>query len=237
MNRPSIKAWVSVFTLALLSAPQMTLAEDTQRFEFGAFQWPETHPDALPDARLHDLTALARNEAAKAQDIANRAEKLAADIAKSLNWKETPIETVSEGVQFAGKKAPKTHEEIYYGQMHYHYGSKVIGRFDFVSFPEQSTWGYGVATSADFSPMKTFKGQIWRPAELQAAPTLGVAAFKNGDQFSGLYYGGSNEVVGVYKDASGSRLFVGKLEMIDRVLQPKSGIVKDETGRLLVVVR
>jgi len=84
-----------------------------------------------------------------------------------------------------------------------------------------------------------FKGEVAAPAEIRSRPSTGVATFKNGDRFTGLYYlyFRSTDVVGVYENASRSLRFIGQMKTVDQVLQPTRGIMEDANGRLLAVVQ
>lgn len=230
--------------IAALFGPQASYGgEPTNAVAMGAyFQWPEPNPNALPDARLHELIEKARDEAAKAREIAKEADALAMQVREKLEWSRLQPEVVSSGVTLTGRHAPDAGApgtKVYFGKMRYSYGAEILGSFTFISYPEHSTWGFGIVTPSDASGMTTFKGEVAEPADIRSRPAQGVAAFQNGDKFMGLYYlyFGDTDAVGVYEDASGARRFVGQLKTVDQTLQPKQGIVEDANGRLLAVIR
>lgn len=231
-------------TLSLAFASASGLARDAGALvdsHHAAFEWPSAQSQVLPDARLHDLVANAREAAAEAYAMANAAEDLAEDVEASLRRERLPSETVSDGVILTGKNAPNAGEfpdEVYLGRIQYETGAELTGSFKFVRYPGYSTWGFGVVKPSDAATMTSFKGEVAVPADIRARPSLGVASFRNGDAFGGLYYlyFGDTDALGVYENADGSLRFVGQLQTLGGSMQPKKGIVEDAKGRLLAVV-
>ncbi len=239
-----VRALKVVAAIAALFGPQASYGgEPTNAVAMGAyFQWPEPNPNALPDARLHELVEKARDEATRAREMAKEADALAMQVREKLEWSRLQPEIVSSGVTLTGRHAPDAGApgtKVYVGKMRYSYGAELLGSFTFIRYPEDSTWGHGVVTPPDSSQMTNFKGEVAAPADIRSRPSQGVAAFKKGDKFTGLYYlyFGDTDAVGIYEDASGARRFVGQLKTVDQTLQPKQGIVEDANGRLLAVVR
>lgn len=206
------------------------------------FQWPETNPNVVPDARLNKVVEKARAKAARAHKMASEAETLAGRVTNRLDWNRLRPETVSDGVTLIGQNLPNTNEPgltSYVGKITYRHGSEFVGGFKFIQYPNHSTWGLGVVRAPAASPVSTFKGEIAAPADIRARPAQGIATFDNGDQFAGLYYlyFHDTDAVGIYQDATTGRRFIGQLETVERMLQPKEGLVEDANGRLLSVVR
>lgn len=229
-----------VAAIIVLGMLQTTLADDTTMRV--SFQWPEANPHAITDARLKELVEKARDESEKARAMAEQAEAVAGSLRANLEWDSFQPEIVSDGVTLIGRYSANWSGpglKVYVGKMRYSYGAELVGSFTFINYPEHSTWGIGVVSPPDFSAMVSFKGEVAAPADIRSRPAQGIAAYKNGDRFSGLYYlyFHDTDAVGVYEDADGSRRFVGQLKTVDHSLQPKEGIVEDASGKLLAVIR
>lgn len=220
-------------------------AEDTHLLRVGVkkaeFEWPKTDPNAIPDARLHELVKEARERAEQAQALAKHAEKLATMFDAELSDNNYTPETVSDGVVFIGRNAPHAGllpDNVYVGKMKYDTGAEIVGVFEFTDFPNRSHLGTGAGKAPEGSPMKIFVGQFAVPADIRTRPAEGVAEFRNGDRFTGTYYlyFGDTDAIGIYQEAGGERRFVGQLSTSNNLLQPKSGIVENQNGTLLSVV-
>ena len=231
---------VLVAAAIALAILQTTYADDTAKRV--SFQWPEASANAVTDARLTELVEEARGESEKARAMAEQAEALADSLRNNLEWDSFQPEFVSDGVTLTGPysanwSAPG--QNVYVGKIQYSYGADLVGSFTFINYPEHSTWGIGVVSPPAFSAMESFKGEVAAPADIRSRPAQGIAAYKNGDRFSGLYYlyFRATGAKGVYENADGSRRFIGELKTVNQSLQPKEGIVEDASGKLLAVVR
>lgn len=243
MNRHQITIGIALLAACFsFGAPIAIANDDSAPAGNSRFLWPEANPNALPDARLHDLVEKARNEAAQARQMAKEAGAFAIRLQNKMKWDRYQPEIISDGVTFTGHFAPEASAaglEIYVGKMRYSYGAEITGSFTFIRYPEHSTWGYGIVTPLGVSLLESFKGQVAEPSDIRSRPAQGIATYKSGDKFIGLYYlyFGDTDAVGVYEDAKGSRRFVGQVKTVDGMLQPKKGVVEDSSGRLLAVIQ
>ena len=198
--------------IIVLAMPQTTLADDKTMHV--SFQWPEANAYAITNARLKELAEKARDESEKARAKAKQAEAVVDTLRESHEWDSFQPEIVSDGVTLIGRYSANWSgpgQKVYVGKMRYSYGAEIMGSFTFISYPKHSTWGIGVVSPPEFSAMASFKGEVAAPADIQSRPAQGIAAYKNGDRFSGLYYlyCYDTDAVSVYEDADGSRRFVG----------------------------
>ena len=241
--RNSIKHTALAIAALTMCGNEQVLAVDNQSAisnEHATFQWPETDPQVIPDARLNELVKEARDAADRAKVLAGDAEELANTFGQELKENQYQAQTISEGVIFTGRNAPHAGlfpDNVYVGKMTYGHGASAIGAFEFITFPRHSTWGTGVARASVNSPISRFAGKLAAPGDIRTRPAEGVTQFRNGDTFTGLYYlyFHDTDALGVYEDATEKRRFVGQLQTVGNMLQPKKGIVEDDSGNLIAV--
>ena len=202
------------------------------------FEWPEIDANVLQDARLHHTEHKANENYRRAQVVADRAKQDAGKVPALLKEHEAIRERVSESavlefVQIGQEAASQG--KIVAGVIEYETGATASGLITFLNYPELSHWGALVVIAPPGNVWTTFEGDITRPTQSQAYPMEGVLTYSNGDRFTGLFYtwGGAS---GIYEKADGSLRFSGQFKTDGLQVQPRRGVMKDQSRQLLAVL-
>jgi len=214
-----MRAIILTALIALTAFP--ALAQTPRQFE-----WPQTDPHAIPDARLNCVIQSARDDAREAEGkaraghgVAGQAERVTG-LRIAIGRGPQPI-TVADGVVM--KAVPWGDAEgAQLGTLTWTDGAVLTGAV---------SQSLGVFKPAPESSLKEFRGWMYFND-----PATGVFEFKTGERFTGSYNAGTN-ASGVYESADGSRRFIGEIDFDGGSFLPVVGQVYDRSGKVIAVVR
>lgn len=192
-----------------------------------SFEWPETDPSAIPDARLTDVVGAGREAARAASERASAARR-ASGQAKRLAGLKSVL-----GVN----AKPMTVDDQTVATIN----RNGFGTFGTVQFPSGAVFigevgqGEGRYAPSPESKLTAFSGYVWGVETAYPRPIEGIFEFKTGESFTGTLSG--SEARGIYLSADGMRRFVGTMIVEADSPRPVAGIVEDRNRGLLAVVR
>lgn len=193
-------------------------------------EWPQPDPYAIPDARLRDVLASAKEDARKAASEAHAGGR-AAGQARRITGLRNAIgrgpqpQIIGDGVVMSAVPYGDDGGTMF-GELAWANGGKFVGVVS-------SAIGEYVPPTE--SALARFSGWVFGPAQSAPTPMTGEFEFKNGERFTGSFNAGSN-ASGIYVSADGERRFVGTIDFLAGSYRPMKGQLEDRRGRLLAVV-